>query len=119
MVQFLVALIGLRTLVYLRFESLGFDSDQAIVGLMAKHLSELRTFSVGALKDVAEVEPNNDFAQPQPWVVTPVRHVVDVRPVLSDQRQYGGELTRPVRAADREAEVTAGGGETILAELPR
>ena len=31
----------------------------------ATGVSELRTFSVGALKDVAEVEPNNDFAAPQ------------------------------------------------------
>ncbi len=29
-------------------------------------ISELRTFSVGALKEVTEVEPNNDFAKPQP-----------------------------------------------------
>ncbi len=32
----------------------------------ATGMSRLKTFSVGALKDVAEVEPNNDFAQPQP-----------------------------------------------------
>jgi hypothetical protein len=31
----------------------------------ATGVSELRSFSVGALKDVAEVEPNNDFANPQ------------------------------------------------------
>ena len=31
----------------------------------ASGLSELRSFSVGALKDVAEVEPNNDFVKPQ------------------------------------------------------
>ena len=31
----------------------------------ASGISELRTFSVGALPDAAEVEPNNDFAQPQ------------------------------------------------------
>jgi hypothetical protein len=29
-------------------------------------ISELRTFSVGALKEVTEAEPNNDFAKPQP-----------------------------------------------------
>src|SRR5271166_5285618 len=28
----------------------------------ATGISELRTFSVGALKEIAEVEPNNDFA---------------------------------------------------------
>ena len=32
----------------------------------ATGLSELRTFSVGALKEQGEVEPNNDFAKPQP-----------------------------------------------------
>jgi hypothetical protein len=32
----------------------------------ATGISELRTFSVGALKEVNEVEPNNDFAKPQP-----------------------------------------------------
>ncbi len=38
------ALVVLRTLVYLRFEQVAFDSDQAIIGLMAKHLSEGRAF---------------------------------------------------------------------------
>src|SRR5215208_3937050 len=37
-----VALVTLRTLVYLVFEQVAFDSDQAINGLMAKHLSEGR-----------------------------------------------------------------------------
>jgi hypothetical protein len=32
----------------------------------ATGISELRTFSVGALKEANEVEPNNDFAVPQP-----------------------------------------------------
>lgn len=32
----------------------------------ATGISELRTFSVGALKDLAEVEPNGDFTKPQP-----------------------------------------------------
>lgn len=31
----------------------------------ATGISELRTFSVGALKEINEVEPNNDFAAPQ------------------------------------------------------
>ena len=31
----------------------------------ASGISELRTFSIGALKEVSEVEPNNDFAAPQ------------------------------------------------------
>lgn len=34
----------LRALVYLLFEQISFDSDQAIVGLMAKHLTEGRAF---------------------------------------------------------------------------
>ncbi len=38
------ALVGLRALVYLLFEQVAFDSDQAIVGLMAKHLSQGRAF---------------------------------------------------------------------------
>ncbi|MDR3634137.1 MAG: PPC domain-containing protein [Isosphaeraceae bacterium] len=32
----------------------------------ATGISALKTFSVGVLKEVAEVEPNNDFAKPQP-----------------------------------------------------
>lgn len=32
----------------------------------ATGVSEHRTFSVGAMKDVAEAEPNNEFAKPQP-----------------------------------------------------
>ena len=32
----------------------------------ATGISELRTFSVGAFKEINEVEPNNDFAAPQP-----------------------------------------------------
>src|SRR5215471_736478 len=36
--------ILLRSFIYLRFEQLAFDSDQAITGLMAKHLVELRAF---------------------------------------------------------------------------
>ncbi len=39
-----VALVLLRSYPMVAFEQLDFDSDQAIVGLMAKHLSELRTF---------------------------------------------------------------------------
>ena len=38
------SLVVLRVLVYLLFEQLAFDSDQAIHGLMAKHLSEGRAF---------------------------------------------------------------------------
>src|SRR3954463_1786398 len=38
------ALVAFRSYPYLAYEHLDFDSDQAIVGLMAKHLSEFRTF---------------------------------------------------------------------------
>ena len=38
------AMVVLRSAVWLFFEQSFFDSDQAIVGLMAKHLSELRAF---------------------------------------------------------------------------
>src|SRR5262245_35744380 len=38
------AIIVFRSLAYLFFEQLAFNSDQAIVGLMAKHLSEGRAF---------------------------------------------------------------------------
>src|SRR5262249_42687702 len=38
------ALIVFRSFVPTAFERFDFDSDQAIVGLMAKHLSELRAF---------------------------------------------------------------------------
>ena len=38
------ALVIARAFVYVRFEQAFFDSDQAIVGLMAKHLSEGRAF---------------------------------------------------------------------------
>jgi hypothetical protein len=38
------ALVAFRCLPFLLYEHLDFDSDQAIVGLMAEHLAELRTF---------------------------------------------------------------------------
>jgi hypothetical protein len=39
-----LAIIVLRSIVPMVYERFDFNSDQAIVGLMAKHLSELRTF---------------------------------------------------------------------------
>jgi hypothetical protein len=38
------ALIVVRSIVWIFFEQSGFDSDQAVVGLMAKHLAEGRAF---------------------------------------------------------------------------
>src|SRR5215217_313005 len=37
-------LIVIRSIVWVCFEQSGFDSDQAVVGLMAKHLAEGRAF---------------------------------------------------------------------------
>jgi hypothetical protein len=37
-------LVGLRSFVFVFFEGANFDSDQAVFGLMAKHLAELRAF---------------------------------------------------------------------------
>ena len=39
-----VLLVAVRSFVPLAYEQVYFDSDQAVVGLMAKHLSELRDF---------------------------------------------------------------------------
>ena len=39
-----VFLVAVRSFVPLAYEQAYFDSDQAVVGLMAKHLSELRDF---------------------------------------------------------------------------
>src|SRR4026207_2589032 len=41
-----VAIVGARSAVFLLSPESYLDSDQAIVGLMAKHLSELRAFPV-------------------------------------------------------------------------
>src|SRR5215210_2788590 len=38
------SLIVIRAFVWIFFEQSGFDSDQAVVGLMAKHLAEGRAF---------------------------------------------------------------------------
>ncbi len=43
-ISIVTAVIVFRALVYLLFEQLAFDSDQSIIGLMAKHLSEGRSF---------------------------------------------------------------------------
>lgn len=39
-----VILVLIRSAVFVLWEHINFDSDQAIIGLMAKHLSEFRTF---------------------------------------------------------------------------
>src|SRR4026209_1875194 len=41
-----LAIVAMRSAVFLLRPETYFDSDQAIVGLMAKHLSELRAFPV-------------------------------------------------------------------------
>src|SRR6185503_11875826 len=42
----LAALVVLRSLVFVGWPASHFDSDQAVTGLMAKHLAELRAFPV-------------------------------------------------------------------------
>jgi hypothetical protein len=42
--QLAAAIVLVRALVYLVFQQVGFDSDQAVVGLMAKHAMEGRAF---------------------------------------------------------------------------
>src|SRR5947207_14471797 len=37
-------LIAIRSIVWMCFEQSGFDSDQAVIGLMAKHLADGRAF---------------------------------------------------------------------------
>ena len=48
----------------------------------ATGVSNLRTFSIGALKEVAEVEPNSEFAKPQPAELdTTINGVVETEDV--------------------------------------
>src|SRR5262249_7319164 len=48
----------------------------------ASGISELRTFSVGALKEIDEKEPNNDFKAPQPIPMNVTVHgVADIEDV--------------------------------------
>ena len=42
----IAGLVVLRSLVFVCWPASHFDSDQAVTGLMAKHLSELRAFPV-------------------------------------------------------------------------
>lgn len=65
----------------------------------ASGISELRTFSVGALKDIVEVEPNNDFAKPQPIAMNvTVNGVADNEDVdyFSVQAKKGERITAEV-----------------------
>jgi hypothetical protein len=68
----------------------------------ASGISELRTFSVGALKEVTEVEPNNDFAAPQ---AIPMN--VTVTGVTDNEDMAGTflvALTLPGKAGERRGD---------------
>jgi hypothetical protein len=65
----------------------------------ATGLSDLRSFSVGAMKDVSELEPNNDFAKPQAIAVdTTVNGVADNEDVdyFVVQAEKGERITAEV-----------------------
>jgi len=65
----------------------------------ATGISEMRSFSIGALKDVAEVEPNNEFAKPQPIAMNvAVNGVADNEDVdyFSVQAKKGERITAEV-----------------------
>ncbi|MFO0951337.1 MAG: PPC domain-containing protein [Isosphaeraceae bacterium] len=68
----------------------------------ATGISELRTFSVGALKEVSEAEPNNDFARPQPIAMNvTVNGIADNEDVdfFSVQAKKGERITVEVEGA--------------------
>lgn len=65
----------------------------------ATGLSEVRSFSIGALKDINEVEPNNEFAKPQPIAINvTVNGVADNEDVdyFSIQAKKGERITAEV-----------------------
>ena len=66
-----LALILLRALIYLLFEQFGFDSDQAINGLMAKHLSEGRAFPLFFYGQTYMLAVESWVAVPFFWIAGP------------------------------------------------
>jgi hypothetical protein len=66
-----LALILLRGLSYLLFEQFGFDSDQAINGLMAKHLSEGRAFPLFFYGQTYMLAVESWVAVPFFWIAGP------------------------------------------------
>ena len=68
----------------------------------ATGLSEIRTFSVGAYKEVSEVEPNDDFTKPQPIpfgsVVNGVANTEDVD-YYAFEAKKGDRITAEVEGA--------------------
>ncbi|HKB11158.1 MAG TPA: hypothetical protein VKD69_10900 [Vicinamibacterales bacterium] len=65
------ALIVLRSLSYLLFEQFGFDSDQAINGLMAKHLGEGRAFPLFFYGQTYMLAVESWVAVPFFWIAGP------------------------------------------------
>jgi len=64
-------LILLRSLSYLLFEQFGFDSDQAINGLMAKHLSQGRAFPLFFYGQTYMLAVESWVAVPFFWIAGP------------------------------------------------
>lgn len=60
-----------RSLVYMIFEQAQFDSDQAIVGLMAKHLSEGRAFPLFFYGQAYMLAVESWLAVPYFWIAGP------------------------------------------------
>ena len=64
----------------------------------ATGISSLKTFSVGTLRDVAEVEPNDDFARPQRSASTSLSTASQARKTSiitrCERRKVSGSLSR-------------------------
>jgi len=65
------ALVVIRSLSYLLFEQFGFDSDQAINGLMAKHLSQGRAFPLFFYGQTYMLAVESWVAVPFFWIAGP------------------------------------------------
>jgi hypothetical protein len=72
-----IALVSLRSAVFLVRGYVDFDSDQAIIGLMAKHLSEFRTFPLFYYGQ-------NYLLGAQSWIIAPLFWIA--RPSIALQK---------------------------------
>ena len=77
-----VLLVLVRSVVFLSWEQAGFDSDQAIFGLMAKHLAEGRAFPVFIYGDTYLLAVQSWLASPLFALVEPSVRVLKVPVVL-------------------------------------
>ena len=71
------ALVLIRSAAFLLYGYINFDSDQAIMGLMAKHLSEFRTFPLFYYGQ-------NYLLGVQSWVIAPLFWIA--RPSIAIQK---------------------------------